>query len=173
MWDTINAWSRIREVQKTIIINKNENVIILGDSMIKNVKGWEIPKKLGNAKVYARHFSGVKRESPDHFVLYVWTNELDSERQLNLIAKLTMDVAAALKSEKHDLIISNITVRNDSFKTKANEGNKHLRKMFYERNFSLIHHAKISKQQHLNGSRIHLNRIVTPILQWWKLCLNH
>ena len=60
------------------------------------------------------------------------------------------DVAAALKSEKHDVTISNTIVRNDSFKTKENERNKHLQKMFYERNFSLIGHANSSKQQHLN-----------------------
>ena len=62
-----------------------------------------------------------------------------------------MNVAAVLKSEKQDLTISNIIVRNDSYKTKANEGNKDLQKMFYERNSSLIHHAKTSKQQHLKG----------------------
>ena len=28
-------------------------------------------KKLVNAKMYVRHFSGVKRESRDHFVLHV------------------------------------------------------------------------------------------------------
>ena len=39
MRDTINAWSPIKEVQKAIKSNKNENVIILGDSMIKNIKG--------------------------------------------------------------------------------------------------------------------------------------
>ena len=66
--------------------------------MIKNRKRWEMPKKLRNAKVYERHFSGVKvgcikdymksslTESPDHFVLQVGTNELDLERQLNLTA---------------------------------------------------------------------------------------
>ena len=60
----------------------------------------------------------------------------DSERQLNLIAKSIMNAAAVLKSEKQDLTISNIIVRNDSYKTKVNEGNKDLRKMFYERKFS-------------------------------------
>ena len=66
--------------------------------MIKNLKGWEISKKLGNAKAYVRHFSGAKVEcikdymkpslieSPDHFALQDGTNDLDLERQLNLTA---------------------------------------------------------------------------------------
>ena len=66
--------------------------------MIKNRKGWEISKKLGNAKAYVRHFSGAKVgcikdymkpsliESPDHFVLQVGTDGLDLKRQLNLTA---------------------------------------------------------------------------------------
>ena len=30
---------------------------MLGDSMIKNLKGWEMSKKLKNANVYVRHFA--------------------------------------------------------------------------------------------------------------------
>ena len=41
--------------------HKQKSVIILGDSMIKHVNGWEISRKLqGNCKVYVKHFSGVK-----------------------------------------------------------------------------------------------------------------
>ena len=41
--------------------HKQKTVIILGDSMIKHVNGWEISRKLqGNCKVYVKHFSGAK-----------------------------------------------------------------------------------------------------------------
>ena len=82
------------------------------------------------------------REISDHFVLHVETNNLDLERQPELIVKSISDVAAALKSEKRNVRISNIIVRNDSLKTKASEVKRQLRKMCHERNFSLIDHTK-------------------------------
>ena len=143
--------------------------------MIKNIKGWEISKKLQNANVYVKHFSGAKvrcmkdylnpslKENPDHFVLHVGTNDLDSDRLPDLIAKSIVDVASSLKTDKH-VTISNIT-RNDRFIAKANEVNKCLTELCFERNFVLIDHSKTLKPQHLNGSKLHLNRRGTPILQ--------
>ena len=100
--------------------NKSQKIVILGDSMIKNIKGWEISKKLQNANVYVRHFSGAKvrcmkdylkpslRENPDHFVLHVGTNDLDSDRSPDLMAESIVDVVSSLKTDKHDVTISNI-----------------------------------------------------------------
>ena len=104
------------------------------------------------------------RENPDHFVLHVGTNHLDSHRSPDLIAKSIVDVASNLKTDEHDVIISNIT-RNDRFMAKANELNKCLTELCFERNFLLIDHSKTLKPQHLNGSKLHLNRRGTPMLQ--------
>ena len=116
--------------------NKSQKIAILGDSMIKNIKGWEISKKLHNANVYVRHFPEAKvrcikdhlklplRENPDHFVLHVGTNDLDSDRSPDHIAKSIVNVASNLKTDKHDVTISNIITRNDRFMAKANEVNK-------------------------------------------------
>ena len=118
--------------------NKSQKIVILGDSMIKNIKGWEISKKLQNANVYVRHFSGAKvrcmkdylkpslRENPDHFVLHVGTNDLDSDRSPDLIAKSIVNVASSLKTDKHDVTILNIITRNDRFMAKSNAVNKSL-----------------------------------------------
>ena len=156
--------------------NKSQKIMILGDSMIKNIKGWEISKKLQNANVYVRHFSGAKvrcmkdylkpslRENPDHFVLHVGTNDLDSDRSLDLIEKSIVDVASSLKTDKCDVTISNIIIQNDCFMAKANEVNKSLTELCFERNFLLIDHSKTLKLQLLNGSKLHLNRRGTPML---------
>ena len=150
--------------------------------MVKNIKGWEISKKLENANVYVFykclwHLSGAKvrcmkdylnsslRENPDHFALHVGTNDLDSDRSPDLIAKSIVDVASSLKSNKHDVTISNIVTRNDRFMAKANEVNKCLTQLCFDINILLIDHSKTLKLQHLNGSKLHLNRRVTPILQ--------
>ena len=39
--------------------NKSQRIVLLGNSMIKTVNEWEISKKLHNANVYVRHFSGA------------------------------------------------------------------------------------------------------------------
>ena len=151
--------------------------MILGDSMTKNIRGWEISKKLQNANVYVKHFSRAKvrcmkdylkpsiRENPDHFVLHVGTNDLDSERSPDLIAKSIVDVASSLNTKKHDVTISNIITRNDRFMAKAHEVNQCLTEICFESNFLLIDHSKTLKLHHLNGSKLHLNRRGTPILQ--------
>ena len=91
--------------------------------MIKNRKGWEMSKKLKNANVYVRHFAGAKvrcmkdhikptlREKPNHIVLHVGTNDLVSDRPLDLIAKSIVDVASSIKNENHDVTVSNIVTR--------------------------------------------------------------
>ena len=82
---------------------KQKSVIILGDSMIKHVNGWEISRKLqGNCKVNVKHFSGAKtkcmkdyikpsqRENSDHYILHVGTNDLCLDRSPELIAIVTL-----------------------------------------------------------------------------------
>ena len=118
----------IHQHQKLIMKknHKQKSVIILGDSMIKYVNGWEISRKLqGNCKVYVKHFSGAKtkymkdhikpsqRENSDHYILHVGTNDLCLDRSPELIAKSIIDLALTLKSESHDVSVSDIIVRND------------------------------------------------------------
>ena len=55
------------------------------------------------------------RENPDHFVLHIGTNDLNSDRSQDLIAKSITDVGYSLKNDSHDLSISSIVVRNDKF----------------------------------------------------------
>ena len=134
--------------------SKNKRIYIIGDGMIKNLKGWEMSKKLKNANVYVRHFASAKvrcvkdnikpslREKPDHIVLHVGTNDLVSDRPPDLIAKSIVDVASSMKNENHDVTVSNIIALADHFKEKANEVNDYLSKLCMERNIYLIDHSK-------------------------------
>ena len=93
--------------------------------MIKHVNGWEISRKLqGNCKAYVKHFSAAKtkcmkdyikhlqRENSDHYILHVGTNDLCLDRSPELIAKSIIILALTLKSESHDVSVSNIIVSN-------------------------------------------------------------
>lgn len=66
--DTTDGGSKkSRENKRTTNINENEN-ITMGDNMAKNVKRWEIAKKLSNAKVYGSIF--FRRQSKVYQRLY-------------------------------------------------------------------------------------------------------
>ena len=130
---------------------------MLGDSMIKNLKGWEMSKKLKNASGYVRHFAGAQvrcrkdhikptlREKPDHTVLHVGTNDLVSDRAPYLMAKSIVNIVSSIKNENHDVTVSNIITRADHLKGKANEVNDYLSKLCTERNIYLIDHSKALK----------------------------
>ena len=82
-----------------------------------------------------------------------------------MTTKSVVDVESSLKTDKHDVTISNIITQNDHLMAKANEVNKYLTELCFERNILLIDHSKTLKSQHLYGRKLHLNRRGTPILQ--------
>ena len=144
-----NISNRVTETGDSIGANNRgyedkKNVIILGDSIIKHVNGYDVAGKLNNCKVFVKSFSGAKvrcskdhmkpslRENPDHFVLHVGTNDLNSDRSPELIAKSIADVGSSLKNDSHDVSISSIVVRNDKFKEKVAQVNKNLEKLCTE-----------------------------------------
>ena len=63
-------------------------VYILGDSIIKHIKGYTILSSLGNCKVYVKDFPLARircmqdyvqptlRENPDHIIIHVGRNDL-------------------------------------------------------------------------------------------------
>ena len=108
------------------VIKNERSVIILGDSIVKYINGWEISERLPQCKVYVKHFSGAKthcikdylkpslRQNPSHFILHVGTSDLKSKKSSKAIAKEIMNVAISLKSEALDISVSNITVRQST-----------------------------------------------------------
>ena len=80
--------------------DNSKSVIILEDIMIKHLNGWGMSKKVNNpgCKIYANHFAGAKttymkdyiqsplRNVPNHFILHVGTNDLDSGKTAEYIA---------------------------------------------------------------------------------------
>ena len=101
------------------------------------------------------------RENPDHFILLqVGTNDLNTERSPELIAKSIVDLATTLKGNSRDVSVSNIIVRgnNSDLNEKGFEVNAHLTEMCKERKLNLINHSKKIKPNHLNRVKLHLNQ---------------
>ena len=159
---------------------KNEkSIFVIGDSMVKHLNGWEMSKKLNaNCKVFVKTFSGAKtacmndyvkpsvRSSPDHFILHVDTNDLSSDKSSEEIARSIIDLATSIKSENHDVSISNIIIRADDKKLeeKRCEVNNFLGKLCKENNYYLIDHSTRIKRNHLNKGKLHLNQNGTKLL---------
>ena len=114
---------------------KNEkSIFVIGDSMLKQLNGWEMSKKLNaNCKMFVKTFSGAKttcmhdyvkplvRSSPDHFILHVGTNDMSSDKSPKEIVRSVIDLARSIKNEKHDVSISNIIIRADDKKPRRKE----------------------------------------------------
>ena len=180
--DKINPKSENKQVIRKISDTKTQkSVIILGNSMVKHISGWEISKHLqSDCKVYVKQFSGARtkcmkdynymkpslRENPDHFILHVGTNDLNTERSPELIAKSIVDLATTLKGNSRDISVSNITVRTDNsnLNEKGSEVNTHLTDMCKERKLNLINHSKKIKPNHLNRGKLHLNQKGSKVL---------
>ena len=89
-----------------------------------------------------------------------WYNDLCLDRPPELIAKSIIDLALTLKSESHDVSVSNIIVRNDSdtLNKKGWEVNSILTELCKEKNIYLIENTKKIKPQHLKKGKLHLNQ---------------
>jgi predicted metallo-beta-lactamase superfamily hydrolase len=103
------------------------------------------------------------QKAPNHYILHVGTNDLSSSQSAEGIANGIVNLAAVLKKEIHDVTVSNIIIRNDKWKEKANDVNNNLKNICMEKNIYLLEHSTIT-QKHLNKSRIHLNKTGSDIL---------
>ena len=150
-----------------------KTAIVLGDSMVKHINGWEIAKRLNaDCKVYVKSFPGATtqcmvdymkpsiRTQPNHFILHVGTNDLISNSPSEEIARNIVNLTSEMKSENSDVSISTIITRTDKpeLNKKGTEVNNHLKEMCKERNIFLIDNTKRIKPNHLNSSKLHLNK---------------
>ena len=118
-----------------------KKTFILGDSMIKHTKGWEMSSKIDHKhSIYVRSFSGaavrsmkdyvkpcVRDENPDYIILQVGTNDLNFKNNSERAAKSIVDLAKGMVSEKRKVTVSGIIPRNDEWNKKAEEVNQHLK----------------------------------------------
>ena len=162
-----NSFNNSRTIQYDVSRNdiNNENVrkprstkrvCIVGDSKVKHVNWYDISSKTENSKVFVRsshatvrrmtdHVKPVLRDNSDHVVFHIGTNDVPSKKARETIAKSILDLAISSKSTTCDVSISNILIRK----------NKH---------HHYIDHEKSIKPQHLNKSRLHLNKRGTSVL---------
>ena len=124
-------------------------MVILDDSITKLLNGWEMTKRIqSDCKIYVKSFSGATvscmedymkpsiKNSPDHFILHVGTNDLYSENSSMEMAESITNKAFRLKNEMHDVGVSIIVLRTHDKKLneKGMRVNLHLKELSKEKN---------------------------------------
>ena len=74
-------------------------VIILGDSIIKNLNGWEMPKKINNpgCKIYVKHLLGAKENCMrDNCMTRLHLHGLDFDKTAESIANTLINLELSL-----------------------------------------------------------------------------
>ena len=148
----------------------NENTVLIGDSIIKNIQAWKLSKS-ANRRVQVKSFPGAKvadfkhylkptlDQNPKEIILHIGTNDLRG-----VTAKKTaediVDIATWTMNECPDSIvsISELTTRNDrqDLAAKIQDVNKTLKKFATQHGWGYISHQNIDASC-LNGSRLHLS----------------
>ena len=87
-------------------------------------------------QVYEGLHETITKTNPQHFILCVGKNKLYTKRYPQIIAKSVANLASAVKSNSHDVSVSNIRARTDNTKLndRATELNCHLAELCKERN---------------------------------------
>ena len=154
------------------------SITILGNSIVKDQKPHKMKYKLGaNERIYVKPFLGANvqvmveyarptvRRDPKLILLHVGSNDLRSTKTAENIASDIMKLALELKTETNDVMVSGIVFRNDSqaLNDKGKAVNLILKIECEAYNMLFIDQSNI-QQQHLNGSKLHLNYKGTVML---------
>ena len=140
--------------------------------MAKKLNGFLLTRKLNHkCRVKVRPFnSGKVRCMHDHMkpairgfgsdriILHCGINDLNSNRTSSQIAREVKDLALSRKSDKNKISIALLTPRSGKLNSKASEVNNRLIIMCSHRNIAYIDHSSSIQQNHVNESKVHLNR---------------
>ena len=103
------------------------------------------------------HVKPFLKNPPGYFILGIGANDLTSNQTLEEIAATIINLASKVKGESYDVSISSIMLRTDDKRLhqKECEVNDRLRETCKMKNVYLIDSLK---PQHLNKSKLHLNK---------------
>ena len=153
-------------VKKT---NEKRNVTILGDSTLKDIKSYKMRQGM-NAKerVFIKSFPGATLSDMKHYIqssmkhkpgmiiLHCGTSDLRTTQTAEEIAEEITNLANTIKNEENEVIISSITVRNDSLHKKGLVVNQILKSKCEGSNLYLFCDNSNISRGCLNVSGVHL-----------------
>ena len=174
---TTSINEKFTEVKKKSDNNHKRSIVVLGDSIIKDIEQHRVRISLHyKEKVYVKSFSGAtikhmrsyaqptKEFNNDLVILHCGTNDLRTEKQPLEIAKEVIELASDMKSNNNEAMVSGLVPRRDKLHGKGKEVNKLLQSLCISKKLFFIDNSNINPEYHLNNSGLHLNTRGTFIL---------
>ena len=140
--------------------------MVVGDSIVKRVKGWELSTK--DDLFVVRSFPGAKtddiesyikptlKNKPERIIIHDGTNDLKSNTPQS-IADNILSLAKSNPRENNPVLVSSIVPRKDRLYKKGKEVNIILEKRCNEMNLLFISNGNIRTRYHCNYDGLHLN----------------
>ena len=153
----------------------NFTTVLVDDSIIKQIQGWKLGKKVGH-RVVVKSFSGATtsdmkhylkptlEKNPQQILLHVGTNDLRDQNP-NVVVDNVVELARKIESETSArIILSELVTRSDNVSSESVKNvNKKLKKFCNQNNWKLVQHQNITIND-LNQSGLHLNNRGNNIL---------
>ena len=145
--------------------------VLIGDSIIKDIKGWEITDRKN--KTVVRDFLGAKtndmkscvvptiKQNPETVVLHCGTNDLKTEKDHRNI----LGLGHQCKTDKNTVMISGIVPQNDNLNDDVIKVNKILREACRKRNTGFIDNENVKPRYNCNRSKLHLNKRTNLLIE--------
>ena len=157
--------------KKGHVSKHQKHVLVLGDSVVKNVDGWRIGRST-KTRTTVKSFSGATvsdcyhyfkpplESDPDQIIVHVGTNDLKTQSARSTaesIVDLTNWCSVECPSAK--IAVSELTTRQDQecLDRKVSEVNKILKKFCHQNGWQFLSHPNIDSSS-LNRSKLHLNK---------------
>ncbi len=166
------------DTAKSAARSNKRTTVILGDSLLKNVRGWEMKKRCNkNEQIYVKCFPGATtydlksycipsiEKDPECIILHIGTNDLKSNKSEVEIAEEIVNLAKSVKNKDIEVKISGLIPRGDGLEAKRSKVNHVLHDLCNENEIEFMEHLNIDPEKHLNNSKIHLNRHGDQILE--------
>lgn len=160
-----------RKVNSNTGNNKKPFILVVGDSMTKNINSFELRQKCKGTHFMVRTLRGGKIKNiknliidtledcinkPDALCIHVSSNDIGNGRSIDDIEKDFENLINLVKRQDIQPIVSMVIIRKDKYANKVEEVNYRLRNLCIKYNLGYIDNTNI-KIEHLNAGGIHIS----------------
>ena len=171
-----DGWSEVNKISSKKYVNRTvRSSLIIGDSMLRDIRGKRLSNKLYKQKVYVKPHGGAKigdikhhaippmGYKPNHIIVHVGTNEIRTKKTAKGIANDVMKVCKTLKKEDNSVSVSGIIYRKGvDDNVKVDETNNLLESLCRDNDFTFINNSNIPPRLLMDG--LHLSKAGNDIL---------
>ena len=140
--------------------------MVVGDSIVKKVKGWELSTK--DDLFVVRFFLGAKtddmesyikptlKSKPERIIIHCGNNDLNNNTPQSIVDNI-LSLAKSSQQENNTILVFSIVPRKDHLDKKGKKVNFILEKRCNEMNLAFTSNGNIRTRYHYNYDGLHLN----------------